>query len=421
MKSDDMATQGNDRKRGGGAKKRAALRWGAAALLLALAAFGIKRLWFTAEPRPQVATAAVTRADIEDTVLATGTIGAAQLVSVGAQVTGQVKRLHVQLGDAVKQGQPIAEIDALPQQNALRNAQAQVQSAEAQLRAKQAALAQAGLVAKRQRELVAADAGARADLESAEATLATTQAEIEALQAQIRQAKVAESTAQLNLSYTRVTAPMDGVVVAIVTEQGQTVNANQSAPTLIKLARLDLMTVKAQISEADVPRVKAGMPVYFSLLGEPDRRIEASLRAVEPGPTTIASDASGSSSGSGSGGSSASGTSAIYYNGIFDVPNPDGRLRINMTAQTTIVLATAKKALSLPSAALGPRARDGSYRVRVLQGDGQIVEKKVRVGLNNRVTAEVLEGLTEGEQVITTEAVAGAGPSMGRRGGVRMF
>lgn len=404
-------------------QRRRLWRWGGALLLaLGLASWAVQHWWLAPPPRPQVATAPVQRADIEDTVLATGTLGAAKLVSVGAQVTGQVKRLFVELGDEVKQGQTIAEIDALPQQNALRNAQAQVQSSQAQLRAKQAGLAQAELVLQRQRALVAADAGARADLEAAEASVATTRAEIEALQAQIRQAQVAQSTAELNLSYTRVTAPMDGVVVAAVTEQGQTVNANQSAPTLIKLARLDTMTVKAQISEADVPRVKPGMPVYFSLLGEPDRRIEARLRAVEPGPTTIASDGSGTSSSSST--SSSSGTSAIYYNGIFDVPNPDGRLRINMTAQTTIVLASARQALVVPSAALLGQGREGQYRVRVLGADGQVQEKRVRIGLNNRVQAQVLDGLSEGEQVVTSEAVNGAAPSLGRRGGPggpRMF
>lgn len=385
-------------------------------VLLLAVAWAIRHFWFTPAPPPQVATAPVVRADIEDAVLATGTLYAAKLVSVGAQVTGQVKVLNVALGDVVRQGQPIAEIDALPAQNALRNAQAQVRSAEAQLAAKQAALAQSELVARRQRELVAADAGARADLEAAEATLATTRAEVAAQRALIAQAQVAESTAQLNLSYTRVTAPMDGVVVAIVTEQGQTVNANQSAPTIVKLARLDSMTVKAQISEADVARVKPGMPVYFNLLGEPDRRIEARLRAVEPGPTTIATDTTGGAS------TTSSASNAIYYNGIFDVPNPDGRLRINMTAQTTIVLASAKQVLTVPSAALGTRDREGFYKVRVQQEDGRIVEKKLRIGLNNRVQAQVLEGLREGERVITSEAVAGAGPSLGRRGAPpRMF
>ncbi|MDC6167356.1 efflux RND transporter periplasmic adaptor subunit [Paucibacter sp. XJ19-41] len=391
--------------------------WGWLILLAVLlaAGFAVKHFWFTPPPAPQVATAAVALGDIEDSVLATGTIGAYKLVSVGAQVTGEVKRLHVALGDTVKQGQLIAEIDALTQQNNLRNAQAALQSAQAQLAARQAALKQATLAAARLRELVAIDAGTRADLEAAEATLSTTTAEIAAQQAQIAQARVAEDTAKVNLGYTRVTAPMDGVVVAVVTEQGQTVNANQSAPTIIKLARLDTMTVKAQISEADVPKVKPGMPVYFSLLGEPDRRIEVKLRAVEPGPTTLASETSATSS------ASTSTTSAIYYNGIFDVPNAEGKLRINMTAQTTIVLARAQQVLTLPSAARGQRARDGSYRVKVLEGEGKIVEKTVRIGLNNRVQAQVLDGLKAGEQVITSEAGAAGASAMPRSRGVRMF
>ena len=400
-------------------KRRKSLLLALAAALLIAAGLAAYLLWLKPAPVPQVVTAAVESGSIEDTVLATGTIGAAKLVSVGAQVTGEVKRLHVALGDTVKQGQLIAEIDALTQANNLRNAQAALQNSQAQLRARQAALKQAGLAAERLRALVAIDAGARADLEAAEASLDTSKAEIAAQQAQIAQAKVAEDTAKVNLGYTRVSAPMDGVVVAIVTEQGQTVNANQSAPTIIKLARLDTMTVKAQISEADVPRVKPGMPVYFSLLGEPDRRIEVKLRAVEPGPTTLATDGSGSSS---TGSSTSSTASAIYYNGIFDVPNPDGKLRINMTAQTTIVLARAQDVLTVPSAALLGRGRGGQYKVRVLGADGKLVEKPVRIGLNNRVQAEVLEGLKAGELVVTSEAVAGAPASVGRAGrSPRMF
>lgn len=388
------------------------------ALALLIGSYTVHKFWLTPPPAPAVATAPVTVADLEDSVLATGTIGAFKQVSVGAQVTGEVKKLHVALGDRVRQGQLIAEIDALPQQNSLRNSQAALQSAQAQLRAKQAAMKQAEGVAARLRELVAADAGARADLEAAEATLATSRADVAAQQAQIAQAQVAVDTAQVNLGYTRVTAPMDGVVVAIVTEQGQTVNANQSAPTLIKLARLDLMTVKAQISEADVPRVKPGMPVTFNLLGEPDRRDEVKLRAVEPGPTTIATDTTTSTT------TSTSSTSAVYYNGIFDVPNPEDRLRINMTAQASIVLARVEKALTLPSAALGARegAREGAdrYHVRVLEG-GQVSDRLVRIGLNNRVRAQVLEGLKAGEQVVTSEASATSAKAGNPRGGPPPF
>ncbi|MBB3295202.1 macrolide-specific efflux system membrane fusion protein [Mitsuaria sp. BK045] len=378
----------------------------------------VKAVWFSPPPPPQVTSAAVERGDLEVSVLATGTINAYKLVSVGARATGEVKRLAVALGDKVKEGQLIAEIDALTQQNALRDAQASLRSAEALLGARQATLVQAELAAKRQRELAAGDAGARADLEAAEATLNTARADVESQRAMVAQARINVDTAQLNLGYARVLAPMDGTVVAIVTEQGQTVNAAQTAPTIIKLARLDTMTIKARISEADVPRVKPGMPVHFSLLGEPDRRIQATLRAVEPGDTTLADSSATTSTSSSTSGT----TNAIYYNGIFDVPNPDGTLRINMTAQATIVLAQAKAALTIPVAALG--AREGSsgdrHKVRVLGADGRIEDRVVRVGLNNRVRAQVLDGLKEGERVVTAEAAPPGAASDGRRPPPRM-
>ncbi len=377
---------------------------------LVVAGLVVKAIWFSPPPPPQVTSAAVERGDLEVSVLATGTINAFKLVSVGARATGEVKRLAVALGDKVKEGQLIAEIDALTQQNELRDAEASLRSAEALLTARRATLAQADLAAKRQRELASGDAGARADLETAEATLNTARADVESQQAIVAQARIKVDTARLNLGYAKVLAPMDGTVVAIVTEQGQTVNAAQTAPTIIKLARLDTMTIKARISEADVPRVKTGMPVHFSLLGEPDRRIEATLRAVEPGDTTLA-DAT-TATGSSTSGSSAT-ASAIYYNGIFDVPNPDGTLRINMTAQATIVLAQAKAALSIPVAALGAReGKSDRYKVRVVGAEGRLEDRQVRIGLNNRVRAQVLEGLKEGEKVVTAEAARpGAGAS----------
>jgi len=389
----------------------------AVAVVVGIAALAVKAIWFSPPPPPQVTSAAVERGDLEVSVLATGTINAFKIVSVGARATGEVKRLAVALGDKVKEGQLIAEIDALTQQNALRDAQAQLRSAEALLNSRKATLAQAGLSARRQRELAAADAGARADLEAAEAALNTASADVESQQAMVAQARINVDSAQVNLGYARVLAPMDGTVVAIVTEQGQTVNAAQTAPTIIKLARLDTMTIKARISEADVPRVKPGMPVHFSLLGEPDRRIQATLRAVEPGDTTLADTTSATTSTS----SSSSSTSAIYYNGIFDVPNPDGTLRINMTAQSTIVLAQAKAALSIPVAALGAHdAKADRYQVRVLGPEGRIEARSVRVGLNNRVRAQVLDGLKEGERVVTAEAAPPGASAEGRRPPPRM-
>ncbi len=388
--------------------------------VLAAAAWGIKTVWFSKPPAPQVITADVRVADLEDTVLASGTIQAIKQVSVGAQVSGQVKKLYVALGERIKQGQPIADIDATTQTNALRNAEAALLNAQATRAARQAALVQAELTFKREQQLLEQDATSRESFEAAKASLDTLKAEIAAQEAQIQQQRIATDTARVNVGYTRIVAPMDGVVVAVVTEEGRTVNANQSAPTIIKLARLDTVTVKAEISEADVVRVQAGLPVYFTILGDSGVRYEAKLRAIEPVPESQQTETTSSTT-------SSTSTTAVYYNGLFDVPNPDGKLRVAMTAQVSIVLAQAKDAVVVPSSALGKRGKGGTYEVQVLEGEGpdaKVTTRQVRIGLNNRMQAQVLEGLKAGDKVVVSEAQASgaAGASGGgRRGGPRMF
>lgn len=205
-------------------------------------------------PQTHYVTAPVRLGDIENAVLATGKMDAVERVNVGAQVSGQVKSLKVKLGDRVTQGQPIADIDDLPQRNDLRNAEAALNVAKADLQAKQALLKQAESRFKRQKRMLNDEASSLEDFETAEATLTTTRAELIALNARIVQAQIEVDKKKVDLSYTRILAPMDGIVIAVITQQGQTVNANQSAPTIVKLARLELMTIKAQISEADITR-----------------------------------------------------------------------------------------------------------------------------------------------------------------------
>lgn len=133
---------------------------------------------------------------------------------------------------------------------------------------------------------------------------------------------------------------MDGIVIAVVTQQGQTVNSNQSAPTIIKLARLDVMTIKAQISEADITRISAGQKARFTIFSEPDTHYNATLRAVELAPESVMKDDSLASNSSVSGASSSN--ASVYYNALLDVPNPENRLRIAMTAQVTLLIEEAK-------------------------------------------------------------------------------
>jgi macrolide-specific efflux system membrane fusion protein len=375
--------------------------------------------YYGRDKQPGYMTAVVSRGDIETTVLASGTVESDNLVSVGAQVSGQLKSLRVELGDTVKAGQLVAEIDSLPQQNTLRTQTAALAAVRAQKQAKEASLVQAELAFKRQRQMLRGDAASQADFEGAEADFKVLRAEIAALDAQIEQAKIAVDTAQLDLGYTKISSPIDGVVVAIVTKEGQTVNANQSAPTIIKVARLDRMTIKVEISEADVVRVKPGQKVYFTILGEPDNRYPAELKAIEPAPESIANESSTGTSST----ASSSSTTAIYYMGILDVPNPDGKLRISMTTQVNIVLAEAKDVLLLPSAALGSKDKENLYPVRVETAPGTLTENKVRIGLNNNVQAQVLEGLREGQRVVIGEQVSEpSATTMPRRGPMpRMF
>lgn len=357
--------------------------------------------WFMfgqSRPKTEMVTAPVTRGNIEQTVLATGVLEPAKLVSVGAQASGQVKKLYVQLGDVVKKGDPIADIDSRNQQNTVQNAQAGLSNVTAQKSARNAALIQAQLNYTRQKTLYDQGAASKADFDAATAQLANAQADIKAADAQIKQANLTLNTAQTNLGYTKILAPMDGTVVAVVTEEGQTVNANQSAPTIIKLAEVDQMTVSAEISEADVDKVKPGQPVYFTTLGDTVTHHNATLRTVAPAPDSIASDTQQTASSSSS--------SAVYYNGLFDVDNKDGKLKTGMTAQVYVVLASAQNALTVPSAALQGRGRGGNYTVRVVDKDGKVEQRQVKVGINTNVTAQILSGLNEGEKVVVAEATA---------------
>ncbi|QFI53599.1 efflux RND transporter periplasmic adaptor subunit [Aeromonas simiae] len=360
-------------------------------------------IWFAfgrqgdAESGAQYITASAERRDLEQSVLADGTLEARKQVSVGAQVSGQIKALHVALGDKVKAGDLLAEIDDLTQQNSLKDAEAQRTNLDAQIAAKQAALRNAELTFTRQQNLLARRLVSQADYDTAKATLDQTRAEIRALQAQRVQAEIALDTARVNLGYTQIRAPLDGTVVAIPVEVGQTVNAVQSAPTLMKIAQLDTMTVEAQISEADVIKAKVGMPVYFTILGAPETRNEATLRAIEPAPDSINSDTSSSSTSS-----TSTSSSAIYYNGLFDVPNPDGVLRISMTAQVYLVLDRVSQALVIPAPALQ------GDQVQVVDEQGRVSVRRVKVGLNNKVHAQILEGLKEGEKVIVSTTGEGA-------------
>lgn len=385
----------------------------------------LARLALYPQQTTSLMTALVTRGDIEETVLATGTLKPARLVAVGAQASGRITSVNVTLGQTVKAGDLIAEIDSVTQQNSLRTAQAALANVKAQLAEKQATLTLNRQTLARQTNNLAQKAVSQADFETATAAVDVTTAQIEALQAQIIEAQVAVETAQANLGYTKITAPIDGTVLSVVSQEGQTVNATQSAPTIVILGQVDNMMVRTEISEADITKVKPGLPVYFTVIGEPAHSYDSALLSIEPAPESIKNDSSFSSASSSTSSSSSSSasTNAIYYNGVFNVPNVDQRLKTYMTAEVHIVLGRVKDALTIPSAALGTADTSGHYAVRVVDKDGSFSERKVEIGLNNKVTAQVKSGLKEGDRVVTGELATqtstttadgpGGPPSMG--------
>lgn len=358
---------------------------------LALGAILLQHFFFGSTPGAYL-TAKVVRADLVNSVMTTGSLQAHQQVDVGARVSGQLKSLKVHLGDHVEKGQLLAEIDPVLAQNALRSAQASLESLEAQRRAGVASLRQAGLSYRRQQEMIVQDATSRQDVELAKSQFELLAANVASFDAQINQAKTQVDSAVTNLEYTKITAPMSGDVVAIVTQEGQTVVAVQQAPVILKLANLDVMTVKAQVSEADVIRILPGQTAYFTILGDAAERHFGKVGKIEPAPQEFSKD-------------DAKGVGPVFYNALFDVPNANHRLRIAMTAQVTVVLSEAKNVLCVPLSALGKGGPDGHYPVRVLGKDGQVTTVMVAPGINDRVRIHV-EGLNEGDEVITEEGTA---------------
>ena len=362
---------------------------------------------FFSDPPAPYRTATVQKGDVVVSVLAAGTIEAKQLVSVGARVSGQINEMLVTLGQEVQAGDVIAQIDRLDQENEVLRAKAALAQIAAQIAAKSAGLRKAQTALARQTQLGAAELVSKEALENVAADVAVLEAELAALGAQKTAAEVTVAQAELALGRATVTAPISGTVVALVAEQGQTLSAAQNAPTLVKLANLDTVIIKAEISEADVVRVQAGQKASFSILGAPEVQFNAVLRAVEPAPQQLAqSDA-------------VAPNEAVYYNGILEVDNPDRKLRIGMTAQVSIILQEARDVLVLPAGALrsGP---DGPY-VQVLENSSP-QDRAVSVGLNDQVNVQILGGVDLGDEVIIgalmgngTGAPRRMGPPMGLR------
>ena len=370
-----------------------------ALLLLAAGLAGAGYFFFTHEADNSVyLTEAVKQGTIRRVVSATGEIGARQLVTVGAQVSGQILKLHVTIGQAVKKGDLIAEINSVSQENQLATDKARLASYQAQLRTKQISLRIAEQQYKREKALRKRDATSQESLEKMENALVLAQAELAVVEAQIRETTLAVSTDTTNLGYTRITSPLDGIIVAVPVEEGQTVNAVQSAPTIAQIADLGRMEIKIEISEGDITLVKSGMKLSYTLLGEPDISRESILTSLDPGHTTL-SDGSYKSTTTASSGSTTTTENAVYYYGKANIDNIDGHLRIGMTVQTEIVVAQAENALLVPLMAVKKDAQ-GVKTVQVLNAEGKVISKTVQTGMSDGVSIEIKDGLQLGEKVI---------------------
>lgn len=383
-------------------------KWGIALLAVAALAAG---MWWWLKPKNEInyLTEPVVRTNIAQTVSATGEISAAQLVDVGAQASGQIKKLHVTLGQQVKKGDLIAEIDSTSQLNNLNTNKAKLDTYQAQLVSAEIALRSADKKYQREQALWKEDATSREALEDAQDAFAAAKASVAELKSSIRQTQIAINTAEADLGYTRITAPMDGTVVAIPVEEGQTVNANQTTPTIVQVADLSTMLNKMQIAEGDVNKVKAGMKLTFTTLSQPDNVREATLESIDPGLTTMSQGSYTTSTDTTD--------SAIYYYARSLVPNEDNVLHIGMTTENTIIINQAEKVLAVPKLAV--KQRGGKQYVRVLGENNQPQEKEIITGLSDNMNTEVKSGLGEGENVIISEAAAGetsdsVGRGMGR-------
>lgn len=370
-----------------------------------LAAFGLAFVvassvaWTTLasdSPDEHLALETIGTGDIEKVVLVTGVLKPAVQVNVGAQVNGQLRKLYVRQGDKVKKGQLLAEIDPTIQESDLNNAHAQLASAKAQKLSAQAALLRYRQELNRQRMMMRDGSGVRSEFEQAQAQYDAQVQQIAVSDAQIVQAEMAVKSAQANLSYTRIVAPIDGEVLGIVTREGQTIVSSQTAPTILVLANLDTMQVQTRISEADVQKIRPGQPLRFYVIANPEKRYSSTMGFVQPAPQE-ALEASGENRMGGN-----QQAMAVYYTGTFEVPNAERELKTSMTAQVFIQIAKAKNVLRVPVAALGQAQDTERYAITTYE-NGKTRTRIIRIGINDRQYAEVLEGLTAGEQVVLAQ------------------
>jgi len=329
----------------------------------------------------------ISRGTIQEVVTAQGKLESKQYVDVGTQVSGQIKKLHADIGDTVKQGQLLAELDPRVYQAQVEANEARLNSLRAQLNQQKAQLTLAEQNFKRNRDLFGVNAVSQQALQESETEAAVARAQVASIQAQIQETESNIKGNQTNLSFTKIYAPMSGTVTTRPAREGQTLNANQSAPTILQIADLDTMTVRAQVAEADVTKLKEGMPVYFTTLGSTERRWHGTVRQILPAPQVV--------------------NEVVLYDVLIDVKNEGRQLMTGMTTQVFFIFGKAENVTIAPAEALThplPEQNNNSgkaYRITVLTEEGRD-HRVIHVGLQTRTQAEVTAGLNPGERILVS-------------------
>lgn len=330
----------------------------------------------------------VYRRDVQKVVNATGEVRAIDLVTIGAQVSGKIEHLHVKVGQEVKKGDLIAEIDSTTQQNEVDINKSRLDSYQAQLAAAKVSLDVAEKQYKRMQKLKKGNAASEEDLENALDTYETAKSRVVELESSIKETEISLSTAETNLGYTKITAPLDGTVVSVPVKEGQTINAAMNTPTIVQVANLDNMEIVIEISEGDIGNIRPGVKVTYSILADLNKIYETTLQSIDPGLTLLTN---------GEYTEVVDSSEAIYYYGRLIVPNEDGILRIGMTTQNVIYVESAENVLTVPVVAV-KEAGDKEY-VEVLTKKG-VERRDITTGVSDGLNVEVKGGVSEGEKVI---------------------
>lgn len=381
-------------------------RWPLALIVLMGVAASVA--WSQRASPPEWQTVEVRRGDIEATVSAIGMVQPLRSVEVGAQVSGQLEMLHVAAGDVVKQGQVLAEIDPKVMQATVGAGRAELADLRAQLTDAHAQQDLARLQHERQQQMARDGATRLEDIQIAAAKLKSAAARIAQIEAQITRTASTLSADEARLGFTRLYARIDGTVTSVDVKEGQTLNATYQTPTVLRLADMSRMTVWAEVAEADIGRVHVGMPLHFTTLAGDRRRWTAKARLILPAPPVKTGTGNSTNTGASSQSGPSGGTGTIHYPVLFDVDNPDGALRPQMTAQVTFLVASRKNVLTAPLAAFAAAGNEPDlYEARVITADGgPPLNRRVRLGIRDQMMVEIVDGLAEGDRL-----VIGAAPS----------